>query len=147
MEKLDILHRTRLFEMLSNAELEMLSALSQARRFDTKEMVFEEGEVGDALYILVDGPVEVFRAKSGVEKSLAVLKPPDFFGEMSIIDKEYRSASVRVVEPCTLLVLTIDNLLTFRTNYRDGFTFIIINIARVLSRRLRDTNMRLIERL
>ncbi len=147
MDKIDILHRTRLFEMLSNAELEMLSALCQARRYEPDEMVFEEGDAGDALYILVDGPVQVFRRRNGEEKTLAGLTPPDFFGEMSIIDKEYRSASVRAVEPCTLLVLTIDNLLTFRTNYRDGFTFIVINIARVLSKRLRDTNKRLVERL
>ncbi len=147
MEKLDILHKTRLFEMLSKKELEMLSALSQAKRYEAGEVIFEEGDVGDALYVLVDGPVDVFRRRNGTEKSLATLKPPDFFGEMSVIDKDYRSASVRVVKPSTLLVLTIDNLLTFRTNYRDGFTFIIINIARVLSQRLRDTNMRLVERM
>lgn len=147
MEKLDILHRTRLFEMLSNVELEMLAALCQAKRYDPGDMIFEEGDVGDALYILVDGPVEVFRRRGDMEKILAVLKPPDFFGEMSVIDKEYRSASVRAVEPCRLLVLSIDNLLTFRTNFRDGFTFIVINIARVLSKRLRDTNVRLVERM
>ncbi|MFW5879014.1 MAG: Crp/Fnr family transcriptional regulator [Myxococcota bacterium] len=147
MEKLDILHRTRLFEMLSNPELEMLGALCQAKRYEPGEIIFEEGEVGNALYLLVDGPVEVFRKRGDMEKVLAVLKPPDFFGEMSIIDKEYRSASVRAIEPCTLLALTIDNLLTFRTTYRDGFCFIVINIARVLSRRLRNANARLVERI
>ena len=85
------------------------------------------------------GEVEVVRGKS----VLATLKAPQFFGEMSLVDKEYRSATVRARSEAVLLQLTAENLTTFRKNFRDGFTFVVVNIARVLSARLRETNARL----
>ena len=48
---------------------------------------------------------------------------------------------------CELLHLTAENLTSFRKNHRDGFTFVMINIARVLSTRLREANARLATRL
>jgi CRP-like cAMP-binding protein len=62
---------------------------------------------------------------------------------MSLIDKEFRSATVRAKRDSTMLHLTADNLAMFRKNYKDGFAFLVINIARVLSNRLRETNGRL----
>lgn len=143
MEKVDVLQRSRLFEMLSNDELEMLASLCQTRSYEPSEVVFEEGDVGDGLFILVEGEVEVFRRSDSGEKRLAVLQVPEFFGEMSVIDKEYRSATVRARTATRLLFLSVENLLSFRRVFRDGFTFIVINIARVLSHRLRETNTRL----
>jgi len=74
---------------------------------------------------------------------LTTLRAPDFFGEMSLIDKEYRSATVRARTEATMLHLTAENLAGFRKNHKDGFAFVVINIARVLSNRLRETNARL----
>ncbi|HME90920.1 MAG TPA: cyclic nucleotide-binding domain-containing protein, partial [Myxococcaceae bacterium] len=61
----------------------------------------------------------------------------------SLIDKEYRSATVRARTDAELLHLTAENLATFRKRHRDGFTFVVINIARVLSARLREANAKL----
>ena len=147
MDKLGVLGSSRLFEMLSTEELEMLAHLCQPSTLGASEVVFEAGDVGDGLFLLAEGEVEVIRREGEAEKILATLSPPEFFGEMSVIDKEYRSATVRARAPSTLLYLSVDNLLTFRKSFRDGFTFIIINIARVLSQRLRETNGRLAARL
>jgi CRP/FNR family cyclic AMP-dependent transcriptional regulator len=92
--------------------------------------------------------VEVLRKNDGGElKVLTSLRAPAFFGEMSLIDKEYRSATVRAKSEAVLLHLSAENLALFRKQYRDGFTFLVINIARVLSGRLRDANQRLAARL
>ena len=66
---------------------------------------------------------------------------------MSLIDKEYRSATVRANEGAKLLQLTNENLHVFARNYRNGFTWVVVNIARVLSTRLREVNRRLSEKL
>ncbi|RMG16507.1 MAG: cyclic nucleotide-binding domain-containing protein [Deltaproteobacteria bacterium] len=147
MDKVDVLRRSRLFDMLSNEEVDLLASLSQLREFQAGEVVFEEGSEGDALYVIAEGEVEVVRKEGGAEKVLASLGAPEFFGEMSVIDKETRSATVRAKSPTRLLRLTVDNLMTFRKAYRDGFTFIVINIARILSHRLRETNAQLAARL
>lgn len=148
MDKMAVLSGSPLFEMLSNQELEYVAELARPRRFGQGETIFEEGELGDSLFVIVGGEVEVVRRDAdGESRVLAALGPPQFFGEMSLIDKEYRSASVRAKTDAELLHLTAENLTTFRKQYRDGFTFVVINIARVLSSRLRDANSRLSARV
>lgn len=144
MEKLAVLSTSPLFEMLSNQELEYVAELSRPRRFTAGQTVFEEGELGDSLYVIASGEVEVLRrAPAGEQRIIATLRAPEFFGEMSLIDKEYRSATVRSSTDAELLHLTAENLATFRKRHRDGFTFVVINIARVLSSRLREANAKL----
>jgi CRP/FNR family transcriptional regulator, cyclic AMP receptor protein len=147
IDKLAVLSNSPLFEMLSNQELEYVADLSRPKRYAAGQTVFEEGELGDSLYVIAQGEVEVVRrGADGTPKVIAVLGPPEFFGEMSLIDKEYRSATVKAKSDCTLLHLTAENLTTFRKQHRDGFTFVIINIARMLSARLREANTRLAAR-
>ncbi len=144
MEKLDVLQKSPLFEMLSQPELELLAELSRPRRYGAGEVIFEEGDLGDSLFVLMNGEVDVLHKDGkGEAKVLVTLQPPEFFGEMSLIDKEFRSATVRARKDATMLHLTAENLATFRKNYKDGFAFLVINIARVLSNRLRETNARL----
>ena len=147
MNKLDVIASSRLFEMLSSSELAYLAELAEQHRYGAGEHVFEEGELGDSLYVIVAGEVEVVRkSDGGAPRPLTVLAAPEFFGEMSLIDKEYRSATVRARTEAVLLRLTTQHLAVFRQSYRDGFTFVVINIARVLSARLREANARLTAR-
>ena len=144
MDKLSVLSGSPLFEMLSNQELEGIADLARARRFAAGQAIIEEGELGDSIYVIASGEVEVLRRDaSGSPKAIAALGAQQFFGEMSLVDKEYRSATVRAKADCELLHLTAENLTTFRKQFRDGFTFVIINIARMLSARLREANARL----
>jgi CRP-like cAMP-binding protein len=64
---------------------------------------------------------------------------------MALIDREARSATVRSLAETTTLQLTAENFTAFRKHSRDGFTFVVINIARVLSGRLREADVRLPE--
>ena len=148
MDKISVLSGSPLFEVLSSPELEFVAELSRPRQVRAGQTVFEEGEPGDSLYVIATGQLEVLRKDAaGTPKVIAVLSAPEFFGEMSLIDKEFRSATVRAKSDTELLHLTAENFKTFRKQYRDGFTFIVINIARVLSARLREANTRLAARL
>jgi CRP/FNR family cyclic AMP-dependent transcriptional regulator len=141
MEKVDVLKTSPLFEMLSQPELEVLAELSKLRRYAPGDIVFEEGDLGDSLYVIVTGQLDVVkRVDPSGERLLATLTDRDFFGEMSLVDKEYRSATVRAKSEAQLLQLSAENLVAFRRTYKDGFAFLLINIARVLSGRLRETN-------
>ncbi|MEO0812141.1 MAG: hypothetical protein AAFY60_04700, partial [Myxococcota bacterium] len=63
----------------------------------------------------------------------------------ALIDKEYRSATVKAKKALKILELTNENLHIFAKHYRNGFTWVVVNIARVLSTRLREVNKRLAE--
>ena len=144
MEKLSVISSSPLFEMLSPAELGRLAELARVRRFAAGEVVFEEGDLGDSLFVIVNGQVEVVRRQpSGDVHPLIVLSAPEFFGEMGLIDKDYRSATVRAKTDADLLQLTAQDLRAFRQAHGDGFTFVVVNIARSLSARLREANARL----
>jgi CRP-like cAMP-binding protein len=145
MEKLAAISSSPLFEMLSPAELARLAELARVRQFGAGEVIFEEGDLGDSLFLITAGQVEVVRRLPGGElRPLTVLSPPEFFGEMGLIDKDYRSATVRARTDSALLQLTAQDLRTFRQTHNDGFTFVVVNIARSLSARLREANARLV---
>ena len=144
MNKPEILQKSRLFEGLLPEEIEMLAEVTQQKDYKAGETVFEQGDVGDSLDLLVEGEVDVVRTRSdGSQHVIAVLEAPNFFGEMSLIDKEYRSATIRARTAATMLCLTSENLHSFARVYKNGFTLVVINIARVLSSRLRETNEKL----
>ncbi len=145
-EKSDVLGRSTLFELLSPAELQVLADLSTPRRFSAGERIFAEGDVGDSLFVLGAGEVEVSRHETP-GAPLAVLGPPAAFGEMALVDREHRSATVVARTEVLALQLTAENFTTFRKYSRDGFTLVVINIARVLSSRLRETSAKLAARL
>ncbi len=133
--------------MLSNEELSAIAELATEVRVEAGHVLFQEGQLGDSVYLVVTGEVEVSRHDStGKPQPITTLGPQQTFGEMSLIDKEYRSATVRAKTPCELLHLSSENLTAFRRRHRDGFTFVVINIARTLSARLREANARLGER-
>jgi CRP/FNR family cyclic AMP-dependent transcriptional regulator len=100
-------------------------------------MLFEEGHLAHHLYVLVSGKVEIFRKVGSQEFFLALLGPKECFGEMAILDDEPRSASVRAVEPTTVLKVDRES---FREliNERPQISFAIFKI---LSQRLRSKNM------
>jgi len=145
-DKTEALARSPLFELLSQAELQVLADLSKPRRFSAGQRVFAEGDVGDSLFVLATGEVEVSRHETP-GAPLAVLGPPAAFGEMALVDREHRSATVVARTEVLALQLTAENFTTFRKYSRDGFTLVVINIARVLSSRLRETSAKLAARL
>jgi CRP-like cAMP-binding protein len=147
-EKRAVLSQSTLFDNLLTTELTMLADLFVAKDYEAGELVFDEGVVGDSMYVIESGSVEVLRKNpQGEYQQIAVLGEKKFFGEMSLIDKEYRSATVLAREPARLLQLSNENLHIFARNYRNGFTWVVVNIARVLSERLREINRRYTERL
>ena len=148
MDKVQQLQKSRLFEGLLPEEIEMITELILQKNFAEGEVVFEQGDVGDSLYMLIEGSVDVIQKDNdGKEHILAILQAPTFFGEMSLIDKEYRSATIRAKTSAAMLCLTNENLHSFARVYKNGFTLVVINIARVLSSKLRETNRKLLRRM
>jgi EAL domain-containing protein (putative c-di-GMP-specific phosphodiesterase class I) len=75
------------------------------RRFPAGRLLFNEGHVADAAYIIETGAVEIFVEFAGERTRLAVLGPGEIFGEMALVDDAPRSAAALVVEDCEVIVV------------------------------------------
>ncbi len=131
-----------LFGALSDEVLEHLARTLKSLRASPGDTIFREGDpVGREMYALLEGEMEVFkRSRRGRDMRVAVLGPGDWFGEMSLIDMQARSATVRAVAPSRLLRIASEDLdALYRVDLK-AYALIVLNIARDLSRRLRVTD-------
>jgi CRP-like cAMP-binding protein len=104
----------------------------------TGEYVFREGDEARDMYVVLSGEMEVQKqSQAGVEARVAMLGPGDWFGEMSILDVQPRSASVRTLAPARLLRIRATDLDALYRHDLKAYAIIVLNIARELSRRLR----------
>jgi CRP/FNR family cyclic AMP-dependent transcriptional regulator len=94
------------FTRLNDRELDVVRSVATEKTYPKNAVVLTEGEMGDSLYMIQSGKVKVFIGdEDGREIILKILGPGDFFGEMSMIDKQPRSASVTTIEASMFLVL------------------------------------------
>lgn len=83
-------------QRLSSMEIRFLSTLSRERKLKGGEMLFHEGEPGDAMYIVLEGRMMISKLIPGAgEEALAFLERGDYFGEMALIDNQPRSATAK----------------------------------------------------
>ncbi|MFQ5582032.1 MAG: Crp/Fnr family transcriptional regulator [Mariprofundaceae bacterium] len=99
----EILRKIPLFSELDEAELDAVAALVSSRDVPKKNVVLHEGEMGEALFIILKGSVKIsYYAADGREVVLSLLEEGSFFGEMSLLDKQPRSATVSTMEDSRL---------------------------------------------
>ena len=126
-----------LFSDLTDRELGLLAGSGSRRKFPAKNVVFQEGEPGEVLLIILSGKVKVILSgKDGQEFILAMLGPGNFFGEMAILESAPRSASVVTIEPCEFLLLSQKEVTALLMKHPT----MALKILKNLSQRLRKTN-------
>lgn len=105
------------------------------KKLEQGEVLFNEGEKGDVMYLIREGKIKITKGKDEDEKVLAVLKEGDFFGEMAIIDGSPRSAGAIAASTVSLLVIDKE---TFKSKIKENP--LIEYVLETLSRRLRTTD-------
>lgn len=106
LSNLDLIRRVPLFSLLTGEQAQSIAEGVVKRRYRRGEVIVEQGTKSNALYILLTGRARVVTSDArGREVILAVLQPGDYLGEMSLIDNEPHSATVRAEVQCDVLVL------------------------------------------
>jgi CRP-like cAMP-binding protein len=90
---------------------------SLGRVYQDHEFIIRQGEVGNCMFVIQSGQVEIFRSEGDREIVLRVAGPTEFFGEMAIVEHAPRSASVRALGQAT--VLTVDKRTFLRRVHED----------------------------
>ncbi len=128
-----------LFGGLDDESLRVLAEKLPPMKAEAGRVVIEEGESSQEMFVVLGGELEVVKkSRDGHEVMVALIGPGDWFGEMSILDVQPRSATVRAVAPTLLLRITAEHVeqLFYRRDVK-SYAILIMNIARELSRRLR----------
>lgn len=131
------LRQVGLFDGLSDRDLRELESVVRERSFRKNEVIFHAQEPGNALFVIKRGRVKIsMDDRSGKEIILRILEAGDFFGEMSLLDGEPRSATVSSLEPCQALILSRDQFLQFIPRHPQ----VVLKMLTALSRRLRKAD-------
>lgn len=106
LSNLELIRRVPLFALLTAGQAESVAEAVVKRRFKRGEVIVEQGEKSNTLFIILTGRVRVVTSdKRGREVILATLQPGDYIGEMSLIDNEPHSATVRAEVQTDVLML------------------------------------------
>jgi len=143
-DALKILSRISIFSGLDRPVVEKIYRLCTERCFPKNQTIFREGEKGNAMMIILSGKARVTQMiNSKQEEALVVLKEGEAFGEMALLEKLPRSATVIAQTDLLLIEITRKDFLDFVDRNPKSGNRILFNIARILSARLRETDTKL----
>lgn len=135
MQHESFLSRVPIFAGCSPQEIAAIDGVAAEQAFQPGQLIVSQGTAGNALYIVLEGRVELLRDGT----SLGAFRSGDFFGEMSLLDAAPRSATVRAIEPTVCLMISSWDFKAMLEQHPP----IAIKLLEVLSRRLRVANERL----
>ncbi|MGY3077115.1 CRP/FNR family cyclic AMP-dependent transcriptional regulator [Bradyrhizobium sp. LM6.10] len=134
---------TPFFGGIPDSSLDLMMSMLVERRFDVGATVVAEGEPGRSMFIVKSGRLAVSKhTNSGGVVPISVLEPGDFFGEMTLIEMQNRSATVVAENPTVLYELTAQKLYACYKSDIHAYVVVLQNINRELCRRLRRSDDR-----
>ncbi|NLJ54614.1 MAG: Crp/Fnr family transcriptional regulator [Intrasporangiaceae bacterium] len=134
---LDVVRRSPLFAALDDDAARTLLGAMVKSRMERGDVLFNEGDQGDKLYVIVEGKIKLGRTSSdGRENLLAILGPGEMFGELSLFDPGPRTATATAIAETQILGLSNEQLQQFITSR----PYVAGTLLAALARRLRRTN-------
>jgi len=142
-EEVELLRNIPLFAKLEPSKLKLLAFTSERITYEAEQILFHQGDVGDAAYIIVEGSASVLVQTGAGEIEVAKLGRNDFVGEIAILCDVPRTATVKALSKTVTLRITKD--LFFRLVAE--FPQMSVEIMRELASRLEHTTQQLREAL
>jgi CRP/FNR family cyclic AMP-dependent transcriptional regulator len=139
MERILFLKRVPLFANLSPSDTKQVAALAEEISFSNGDILVQEGEVGDVMFIIASGEVRVIATKDQREVELARRKVGEFIGEMALISKEPRSATVAAIGNVRTLCINQKNFESLLRDRPDASLAVI----QILCERLKEADQKL----
>ena len=142
-ETLELLKNIPVFSEIPEKGLRLIRAMCHTRHYKEDEHVFRSGEPGVGMYIILEGSIEIYQDKEDFRQEYAVLFADEFFGEIALLDDLPRTASARARTTSTLLGFYRPDLESLLARNPSLAGSILMNIARLIGRRLVNTNQEL----
>ena len=138
-ERLAVLRKVALFSTLKPKELKLVEEILHERSYIAGEIIFEEGDEGLGMYIVVEGGVKMYRKGAEGKQELASLSPGTYFGEMALLEGAPRAASAVALASTRLLVFFRPEFLNILETHGQTGAKLSLQLARLTSARLRES--------
>ena len=126
-----------LFSGLSEDEMESVTSITNKRSYPKNTIIINEGDETDSLYLILSGKVKIVLSdEDGKEITISILEPNNYFGELSLIDEEPRSARVVTMEKCQFSIIHKSDF----NKVLDNNPALVRNLLKDLTKRLRMAN-------
>ena len=135
VQEVELLRRIPLFANIDTAKLKLLAFTSERVVYQAGEVLFEQDQMGDAAYIIIDGAADVLVRTEYGQALVATVGTFDFVGEIAILCDVPRTATIRASDRLEVLKISKDLFLRLITE----FPQMAIEIMRVLAQRLERT--------
>jgi CRP/FNR family cyclic AMP-dependent transcriptional regulator len=149
MELLEILKDNEIFKGLNDEEVKEVAGICYKKEYKNGSIIFEENSKGSEMYILIEGKVDI-QMSMGIASDLAtvhIIEAGEIFGELTLVDRGLRSATTKAAGDAVAFILEADKFeRLINDNYRIGY-IVMRNIARIVSTRLRERNIKYTESL
>lgn len=136
--RLHALRQLPLLSTLSRRDLRVVDSLLHDRRYVKGEVIFDEGDEGQSVYVVLGGRVLICRQGEPETGRLAVIDPGVVFGELALIDDAPRAAQARAEDDCLLAALSRSDFEKLLETHTSIASKIAIQLARQLGRQLRE---------
>jgi CRP/FNR family transcriptional regulator, cyclic AMP receptor protein len=155
MNTIEAVKKSFIFNSLQEDQLRKVLEITREKRFSKDEIIMQEGDKGDCMYLVVEGEVGVSKSltmKFGdndfrqTEKTLRTLKPEDhaIFGEMALIGQDSRSASIIARTDCLFLVINREDFISLIKAEPDLGVTLLLKLSELLVNRLRQSSQDII---
>jgi CRP-like cAMP-binding protein len=131
-DAVQVLQEMPLFRNVDPKRLRVVAMMGDQQTYRAHERLFEEGDEGDAAYIILDGEVDVLVRVDGGEQSVAVLGKGEIFGEIAVISGQTRTTAIAAHSELEVLRLNRDVVMNLMREFPD----ISLEMARILGQRL-----------
>lgn len=138
-ETISVLRNMELFVRTDERQLRAVAMMGDYLHYRAGERLFEQGDEGDAAFVLIDGSVDVVVRADGTEQAVATIGKGEIFGELAVICDQPRTSAIVARDELTVLRLNRDTVLTMLREFPD----ISLQMLRIISRRLERTTAEL----
>jgi len=151
-KEIELLHETELFKDLHAEQITEVLSIAREVSFSEGEIIVREGDIGDTMYIILEGSVDVVKSlvmdgmdedeTTGKNKVFTRLSAKDHavFGEIALLEEFRRTATIKAVTDCVLYEIRKDDFLKLAEwDYALGYR-ILLNLSRIVSARLRKAD-------
>ncbi len=139
----DLLKHVAIFQLLDDEELEELSSYIDQKNFAAGQTIFKAGQAGGEMYVVLSGKVQTYiHDEDGQQVVLAEVGPGEWFGELSLLDGDQRSATATALTQTRTCIVDREDLHLLFSKKPDA----ALDVLAILSRRLRNTDQIIAQR-